>query len=57
MVFRWFEVDYADILDYKDRLMEGEVTRCRRERLSIDINDPVQGRVLRMKGGRATASL
>jgi O-methyltransferase involved in polyketide biosynthesis len=43
---RWIEVDFADILDYKDRLMQGEVTRCRRERLSIDVNDPQQRQAL-----------
>jgi methyltransferase (TIGR00027 family) len=43
---RWIEVDFADILDYKDRLMQGETARCRRERLSIDLNDPTQRQLL-----------
>jgi methyltransferase (TIGR00027 family) len=36
---RWIEVDFAGILDYKDGLMRGETPRCRRERLSADLND------------------
>ncbi len=39
---RWIEIDFADVLDYKDKLMAGEVPRCRRERLTVDVNDPVQ---------------
>jgi methyltransferase (TIGR00027 family) len=39
---RWIEVDFADILDYKDSLMSGEKARCRRERLTVDLNDPGQ---------------
>jgi methyltransferase (TIGR00027 family) len=39
---RWIEIDFADVLDYKDRLMSGETPRCRRERLTIDLNNPVQ---------------
>src|SRR5438270_4104191 len=36
---RWIEVDFADILDYKDEHMEGETPHRRRERLSADLND------------------
>jgi methyltransferase (TIGR00027 family) len=39
---RWIEIDFADILDYKDRIMSGEAPRCRRERLTLDLNDPAQ---------------
>ncbi len=39
---RWIEIDFADMLDYKDRLMSGETPRCRRERLALDLNDPAQ---------------
>src|SRR6476469_5018268 len=28
---RWIEVDFADLLDYKEALMSGETPRCRRE--------------------------
>jgi len=35
---RWIEIDFADILDYKDRLMDGETPACRRDRLEIDVN-------------------
>lgn len=43
---RWVEIDFADVLDYKDRLMAGETSRCRRERLTIDLNDPEQRRAM-----------
>jgi len=43
---RWIEVDFADVLDYKDRLMSGETLRCRRDRFTVDVNDPVQRRVV-----------
>ena len=39
---RWIEIDFADVLDYKDRLMSGERSRCRRERLTVDLNDAAQ---------------
>ena len=43
---RWVEVDFADMLDYKDRLMAGEPPHCRRERLTIDLNDSIQRRAM-----------
>jgi methyltransferase (TIGR00027 family) len=39
---RWIEIDFAGVLDYKDRMMSGERPRCRRERLTADLNDPAQ---------------
>jgi methyltransferase (TIGR00027 family) len=39
---RWIEIDFADMLDYKDGIMSGEKPRCRRERLTVDLNDPAQ---------------
>lgn len=39
---RWIEVDFPDMLDYKDGLMAGETPRCHRERLSADLNDREQ---------------
>lgn len=39
---RWIEVDFADMLDYKERLMSGEKAHCRRERLVADVTDPQQ---------------
>ena len=39
---RWIEVDFADMLGYKESLMAGEKPRCRRERLAADVNDPAQ---------------
>jgi methyltransferase (TIGR00027 family) len=43
---RWIEIDFADVLDYKDRLMAAETSRCRRERLAIDLNDAAQRAVM-----------
>jgi methyltransferase (TIGR00027 family) len=39
---RWIEVDFAEMLDYKDALMAGETPHCRRERLVADVTDPAQ---------------
>jgi methyltransferase (TIGR00027 family) len=39
---RWIEIDFADMLTYKERLMSGEKANCRRERLATDITDPQQ---------------
>jgi len=39
---RWIEVDFADMLDYKERLMSGGKAHCRRERLVADVTDPQQ---------------
>jgi methyltransferase (TIGR00027 family) len=39
---RWIEIDFADVLDYKENLMSGENPRCRRERLTVDLNHPAQ---------------
>jgi len=39
---RWIEIDFADMLDYKERLMSGEKAHCRRERLVADVTDPQQ---------------
>lgn len=39
---RWIEIDFAPVLDYKEQLMSGETPRCRRERLTVDLNDPAQ---------------
>jgi len=52
---RWIEIDFADMLDYKDRLMSGERSHCRRERLTVDLNDPAQRRVLYEAAGSARA--
>ena len=43
---RWIEIDFADVLDYKEGLMSGETPRCRRERLTADLNDPAQRRLI-----------
>jgi len=43
---KWVEIDFADMLDYKERMMSGETPRCRRERLIADVNDPGQRRTM-----------
>jgi methyltransferase (TIGR00027 family) len=48
---RWIEVDFADMLDYKDALMSGETPRCRRERLTADLIDPAQRRAIYTAAG------
>jgi methyltransferase (TIGR00027 family) len=52
---RWIEIDFPGILDYKDRLMSGETPRCRRERLSIDVNDPANRRAMYEAAGSTPA--
>ena len=52
---RWIEIDFAEMLDYKDRLMLGEKPRCRRERLTVDLNDPLQRRTMYEAAGSAPA--
>jgi methyltransferase (TIGR00027 family) len=52
---RWIEVDFADMLDYKDALMAGEKPRCRRERLTADVNDAAQRSALYAAAGPAPA--
>ncbi len=43
---RWIEVDFADMLNYKEELMSGEKVRCGRERLAADVTDSQQRRVM-----------
>jgi len=50
---RWIEIDFADVLDYKDGIMSGETARCRRERLTVDVNDPAQRRGMYEAAGKA----
>jgi len=52
---RWIEVDFADMLDYKERLMAGETARCRRERFSTDLNNREQRIAMYRAAGAATA--
>src|ERR1700681_2149921 len=39
---RWIEVDFANMLDYKNALMSAEIPRCRRESIAADVNDAAQ---------------
>ena len=41
---RWIEVDFADMLNYKERLMSGEKMNCRRQGLVADVINPQQRR-------------
>ena len=43
---RWIEVDFADMLDYKDSMMSAERPRCGRERITADVNDAAQRRTI-----------
>jgi methyltransferase (TIGR00027 family) len=52
---RWIEIDFAAMLDYKDRLMSGETPSCRRARLEIDVNDAAQRRAMYEAAGPAPA--
>src|ERR1700752_1993288 len=52
---RWIEVDFADMLDYKDQHMSGEKSSCRRERLTVDLNDAAQRRVMYDAAGSSPA--
>src|SRR5215471_18285305 len=52
---RWIEADFADVLDYKDAVMSGETLRCRRERITVDLNDREQRRKLYGSVGQAPA--
>ena len=52
---KWVEIDFADILDYKERMMSGETPRCRRERLIANVNDPSQRRALYDAAGTENA--
>jgi methyltransferase (TIGR00027 family) len=51
---RWIEVDFADVLDYKDALISA-TPRCRRERLTADLNDVEQRRSIYTAAGPAPA--
>jgi O-methyltransferase involved in polyketide biosynthesis len=48
---RWIEVDFPDVLDYKYRLLANEKAHCKVERLSVDLNDPVQRQTMYDKAG------
>lgn len=52
---RWIEVDFADMLDYKDAMMSGETPRCRRERMTADVTDTTQRRAVYRAAGQAPA--
>ena len=52
---RWIEINFADVLDYKDRLMSGERSRCRRERLTVDLNNAAQRRAMYEAAGSSSA--
>jgi methyltransferase (TIGR00027 family) len=52
---RWIEVDFADLLDYKEALMSGETPRCCRERITADLNDAAERRTIYAAAGPAPA--
>src|SRR3954468_8927297 len=52
---RWIEVDFADILDYKDALLSAETPSCRRECITADLNEAAQRAAIYAAAGPATA--
>jgi methyltransferase (TIGR00027 family) len=52
---RWIEVDFADMLGYKNALMSAEAPRCRRESMAADVNDAAQRRNIYAAVGPAPA--
>jgi methyltransferase (TIGR00027 family) len=52
---RWIEVDFVDMLDYKNTLMSAETPRCRREFIAADVNDASQRRNIYAAVGPAPA--
>lgn len=52
---RWIEIDFADMLDYKDSLLAAEISRCRRERIAADVSDAAQRRRIYAAAGSAPA--
>lgn len=52
---RWIEIDFADMLDYKDRLMSAERIRCHRERLTVDLNQSADRHTMYEAAGSSSA--
>ena len=52
---RWIEVDFTDMLDYKDSFLSPEQPRCRRERVSADLNDAAERRAMLSAAGSGPA--
>jgi methyltransferase (TIGR00027 family) len=52
---RWIEVDFPDMLDYKESLLSADTPRCRRERLTADMNDSAQRAAVYAAAGSAPA--
>lgn len=51
----WIEVDFADVLDFKDARMSRETPRCRRDRLVADLTDASQRHAVYRAIGAAPA--
>lgn len=43
---QWIEADYPRVVEYKEKALEGEVPRCRLERVKIDLADAKERRSL-----------
>jgi methyltransferase (TIGR00027 family) len=52
---RWLEVDFPDMLDYKESVLAGETPRCRRERMCADLTDAAQRHAVYAAAGAAPA--
>ncbi|MBV9267009.1 MAG: class I SAM-dependent methyltransferase [Acidobacteriaceae bacterium] len=56
--FRWIEVDFPEMLEYKAEALRGETPKCRLERASADLNNAEEReRVLNLAGGSEEATL
>jgi len=52
---RWIEVDFEDMLAYKEASLAGEKPRCRREHYAADMNDAAQRRAMFAYAGNEPA--
>jgi methyltransferase (TIGR00027 family) len=43
---RWIEVDFPDLLAYKEEQLAGEAPHCQLERVAVDLTDPARRRAL-----------
>jgi methyltransferase (TIGR00027 family) len=51
---RWVEVDFPDLIDYKEQALEGERAACSLERIRLDLSDVGARRALFERLGRAS---
>jgi methyltransferase (TIGR00027 family) len=54
---QWVEVDFPEILSYKDEILANEQPRCRLERISLDLSDTSARRALFTELGRRASRI